>query len=122
MAGQKHEALTVKDTETSKLNLKLHELKILHHNVQSLNNKLLELSISLSSDDTNADVLCFTEQWLRENEISSVYIDQFKLVSSFSRPTRTGGGSSIFVRNFLRTKYVITLKDQGVKIPLNYQQ
>ena len=73
MAGQKHEALNVKDTETSKLNLNLHELKI-HHNVQILNNKLLELSISLSFDDISADVLCFTEHWLRENQLSRVCV------------------------------------------------
>jgi len=98
MAGQENETLNVKVTDTSTLNLKSHELKILHHNVQSLNNKLLELSISLSIDDINADILCFTEHWLRENQLNSVHIDQFKLVSSFSRSIRTGGGSSIFVK------------------------
>ena len=60
MAGQKHEKLNVKNTETSKYNSELHKLKILHRNVQSLN-KLLELSISLSFDEINADILCFTE-------------------------------------------------------------
>jgi len=113
MAGHEHEALKVKDTATSKLNFKLHKLKILYHNVQSLNNKLLEISISLSFDDINADVLCFTEHWLKENQLSSVHIDQFKLVSSFNRPTRTGRGSSIFVKNFICTKDVDYLKGSG---------
>jgi len=80
MAGQENETLNVKVTDTSTLNPKSHELKILHHNVQSLNNMLLELSISLSIDDINADILCFTEHWLGENQLNSVYIDQFKLV------------------------------------------
>ena len=113
MAGQENETLNVKVTDTSTPNLKSHELKILHHNVQSLNNKLLELSISLSIDDINADILCFAEHWLGENQLNSVYIDQFKLVSSFSRSIRTGGGSSIFVKNFLRTKDVDYLTGFG---------
>jgi exonuclease III len=113
MAGQKREALNVKDIKTSKINYKIHELKILHHNVQSLNNKLLEISISLSFDDINSDILCFTEHWSRESQLNSIYIDQFILVSSFNRPNRTGGGSSIFVRNFLCTKDITYIKGLG---------
>ena len=113
MAGHLHKSLHVKDTETSKLDLNLYELKILHHNVQSLNNMLLEISISLSFDDISVYVLCFTEYWLRENQLSSAYNDQFKLVSSFSKSSRNGGGSGIFIRNFLHTKDVDYLKGLG---------
>jgi hypothetical protein len=81
--------------------------------VQSLNNKLLELSISLSFDEIYADILCFTEHWLRENQLNSVHIDQFKLVSNFGRATRTGGRSSIFVRNCVCTKDIDYLKGLG---------
>jgi hypothetical protein len=62
----------VKDFETSKQNLNLYNLKILHHKIQSLNNTVLEISIFLSFDSLNADVLCFTERWLREDLLSSV--------------------------------------------------
>ena len=75
MAEHHHESLNVKDSETSKLDLNLYELKILHHIVQSLNNKLLEISISLTFDDISVDVLCFTEHWLRENQLNSIYIN-----------------------------------------------
>jgi len=51
----------MKDIETSKRDLNLYDLKILYHNIQSLNNTLLEISILLSFDSLNADVLCFTE-------------------------------------------------------------
>jgi len=51
----------VKDIETSKRDLNLYDLKVLHHNVQSLTNKVLEISILLSFDSLNADVLCFTQ-------------------------------------------------------------
>ena len=48
-----------------------------------------------------------------KDKLSSVYIDQFGLVISFSRPTRNGGWSCIFVRNFLCTKDVDYLKGLG---------
>jgi hypothetical protein len=55
MAGHQHEALNGKDTETSTIDLNSYELKILHYNVQSMNNKLLETSILLSFDNINVD-------------------------------------------------------------------
>ena len=81
--------------------------------MQCLNNKLLEISILLSFDDISVYVLYFTEHWLRENQLGSVYIDQFKLVSSFSRSSRNGKGSGSFVRNILHTKEVEYLKGLG---------
>jgi exonuclease III len=98
MARQQYDPSKVKDTKTRKSNYNAHGLKLLHHNVQSLSNKLTELSITLSLEETSVDVLCFTEHWLSEYQLSSIYIDQYKLVSSFSRSSRLGGGSSIFVK------------------------
>ena len=112
MDGQENKS-DVKTNDTRTQTRKLHKLVILHHNVQSLYNKLLDISISVSTDDINADVLCFTEHWLKMNQIDTVYIDQFKLVSSFSRSTRSGGGSSIFIKDFLRTKEVVYINRLG---------
>src|SRR5215469_15423049 len=103
----------VKTTDTSTQKSRPYELVILHHNVQSLFNKLLDLSISISTKDINADVLCFTEHWLKKNQLDTIYIDNFKLVSSFSRSTRIGGGSSIFVKDFLKTKEVVYVNRLG---------
>ena len=66
MAENQHETLNVKDAETSELDLNLYVLKILHFNVQRFNNNLLQISISLRFGNINVDVLCFTEQWLKE--------------------------------------------------------
>jgi hypothetical protein len=55
----------------------------------------------------------FTEHWLRENQLISIYIEQFMFVSSFSRFSRNGGGSGIFVRNYLHNKDVDDLKRLG---------
>lgn len=37
-----------------------------HHNVQSINNKLLELAVLLHSELESLDVICFSEHWLKE--------------------------------------------------------
>ena len=74
MAGQEIKSLNVKTNGTSTQKCKSYELIILHHNVQSLNNKLLDLSLSLSTDEVNADVLCFSEYWLKVNQFNSVYM------------------------------------------------
>jgi len=47
------------------------------------------------------------------NQLDTISIDQFKLVSSFSRSTRLGGGSSIFVKEFIRTKEVVHINRLG---------
>jgi len=57
MAGQQHESRNGKDIETSKIDLNSYELKILHYNVQSMNNKIPEISILLSFDNINVDVV-----------------------------------------------------------------
>jgi hypothetical protein len=44
----------------------------------------LELSI-LSLDYINVDILCFTEHWLKEEQIKVLNINQFKLVTNISR-------------------------------------
>jgi hypothetical protein len=79
-------------------------LKVLHHNIQSLNNKTLELSLFIHDTDIMIDVLCFTEHWLSMDQISLINVGQYSLRSKFCRTTKKGGGSCIFVRNFLQTK------------------
>jgi hypothetical protein len=89
-------------------------LRVLYHNVQSLHNKLGELSLISSLNHMNMDVLCFTEHWLSSDHINIVNIDQFKLVSSFNR-NNWGGGSCIFVRKFLQTKQINYLYGIGLE-------
>jgi hypothetical protein len=100
MAGQQHESLNGKDIETSNIDLNSYELKILHHNVQSMINKLLDISNLLSFDNINVDVVLLKT---KDNQLSSVQIDQFRLVSSSNRFSRNGGRSGV-VRNFLHNK------------------
>jgi hypothetical protein len=85
---------------------KSYEIWLLHHNVQSLSNKLLDIAILLATDHSNLNILCFTEHWLLEGQLKVLNIDGFRLVSSFSRSHSASGGSCIFVRNSIDTKDV----------------
>ena len=46
----------------------------------------------LSFGNINVDVLCSTEHWLREDQLSSVYIDQFRFVGSLVDPPKIADG------------------------------
>jgi hypothetical protein len=85
-------------------------LSILHHNVQSINNKLLELNILLQSELADVDVFCLSEQWLREECIKLISTDNFKLASNCSRRKCDHGGSSIYVKHHVQNKEINYLK------------
>ena len=78
-------------------------VSILHHNVQSINNKLLELNALLQSELAEVDVLCLSEHWL-------ISTDKFKLASNFNRSKSDHGGSSIYVKYHVQTKEINYLK------------
>jgi exonuclease III len=81
-------------------------ITMLHHNIQSLNNKILELTVYLHNNEKLVDVLCFTEHWMVDDQIKLINLDQYRLRSYFCRNIRRGGGVCIFVRDMLRVKQV----------------
>jgi hypothetical protein len=88
-------------------------LNILHHDIQSLANKLLELNVLLSAWSPSPDILCFSEHWLQRNQILYLNIDQYKLADSFCRINDKHGGSCIFVSKSIKTREVSSLKSLG---------
>jgi hypothetical protein len=92
-------------------NFKGNNFTVLHHNVQSLWNKRMELAVLLNTTLNGIDALCFTEHWLDEDELALVEISKFKLVSKFCRKLSKSGGSCIFVNKELKTREVSFLND-----------
>jgi hypothetical protein len=88
------------------MNFNDYNLRLLHHNVQSLNNKLIDTAMMLIVDNANVNILCFTKHWLLEAQMIVLNIDQFRLVSNFRRSYSTSGRSCIFTRNTIQTKEV----------------
>ncbi|PNF35448.1 hypothetical protein B7P43_G04120 [Cryptotermes secundus] len=79
-------------------------IQIFHQNVQSLNNKKLNIDILLSDKELDSDVLCITEHWLSEKEIGYYNFDNYSLISKFCRENKKNGGSCIYVKSNLEAK------------------
>lgn len=66
--------------------------------MQCIRNKIHELEIILNGSLKHVNILCVTEHWLKEQEISYYTIQNFKLCSIFYRTNNKNGGSAIFVK------------------------
>jgi hypothetical protein len=67
----------------------------------------------LQSELEEVEVLCLTEHWLKEEYIKLISIDEFKLVSNFSRSESIHGGTCIYVKHYLKTREVNYLNGIG---------
>ena len=81
------------------------KLKILYFNSQSLSNKLNALNSLLST--LNYDIICVTETWLNGKISDSLLLHNLPYsIVRCDRITRQGGGSCIFIANYLSFKIV----------------
>jgi exonuclease III len=94
-------------------------LTVLHQNIQCISNKLLDIDLVLKSRVENIDVLCFTEHWMKEDYLNLIKIEQYKLVSHFSRKKYNHGGSCIYVKNSIITKEVNCI--QGLSVEKDFE-
>lgn len=70
---------------------------MLHYNIQGISNKNDMLSLYLS--DKKFDILCFTEHWLKINDLNHLLIHDYNLISSFCRTANIRGGVAIYAAN-----------------------
>lgn len=75
---------------------------LFHVNIQCISNKLEEISLFL--DNTNFDIVCFSEHWQDNVTINSFTIPHFTLAAHFCRNTNKHGGVAIFVKNTVKYK------------------
>jgi hypothetical protein len=80
------------------------KLSTLHQNIQSTGNKQIEVDLAFKLDLKDIDVFCFTERWQKEDFLKLICIDQYKLVSYFSRAQHNHGGSCVYVGKNICTK------------------
>lgn len=91
------------------------KLSLLYINVQSLSNKVLELNVLLDEEEPN--VFCISETWMREDAIKALHLENYTLISFFSRRDFRGGGTAIFAKkDFNNSKFSsITIETQCIE-------
>lgn len=70
-------------------------LTILHHNIQSVRNKTLEIEVflnELSQNGIDINLICFTEHWLNLNEVEYFSINNNVVINHFCRDQFRCGG------------------------------
>ena len=90
-------------------------LSVLCQNIQSINNKQIQLDLVLKLRLNNTEVLCFTEHWVKADYLNLIQVDQCKLQSYFSRKMSDHGGSRIYVKKGIRTKEFNSFKCIGIE-------
>jgi hypothetical protein len=65
-------------------------------------------------------VACLTEHWIKEEYLTIIQLDQYKLVSYFGRKNHNHGGSCIYVKKNISTKDVNYL--QGISLEKDYEK
>lgn len=73
-----------------------HTLKLLQLNVQSLPNKINRLTLLL--EEELPDIVSVAEHWCDVDNMRTMAIPGYTLISSFCRPSRKHGGSAIYAK------------------------
>ena len=76
---------------------------IIHQNVQSIGNSIDRLNDMLNTN-RQCEILCITEHWKQEEQLRSLSITDFRLISVFCREEGKHGGSAVYSKKSLKCK------------------
>lgn len=96
--GKSNEATTTQVTKK----LILSKMSIMHLNIQGIAGKRTQLEVILENHPV--DILCISEHWLTNLEMSNYKINNYNLVNSFCRENHIRGGICIFAKPDLNFK------------------
>lgn len=78
------------------------DFSISYLNTQGMVDK--DVLINEFSNDNIIDILCISEHWCREEELSYKVLDDYTLINSYSRKHHLHGGVAIYVKTHLAPK------------------
>ena len=76
----------------------MNNIILYHQNVQSLTNKIDELSVILHNNYIGPHFVCFSEYHLKERELLKITFDSYTLASGYCRENSLVGGVCIFTK------------------------
>jgi exonuclease III len=79
----------------------INNITLYHQNIQSLTNKIDELSIIMHKNYIGPHFVCLTEHHLKETEITKISFEVYTLASGFCRKNSLGGGICILINKNL---------------------
>ena len=88
---------------------------VLHQNIQSIKNKLLEIEVLIKDLDEAPTVACFTEHWSTDEEKFSMQLEGYNLKATFCRKNMDHGGSCIFLRDGVDGMEIQELKQKSIE-------
>lgn len=94
-------------------------VKVFHLNIQCLSNKSDELAGWLSQEDF--DVLALSEHWLTNEQIKTVSLPNFVLISFFCRTKSCHGGVAIYVKDTLKHHFTqVNIDNYSIEIAAEF--
>jgi exonuclease III len=72
---------------------------LFYQNIRGLSDKCEELHCSLITSKIIPTIICITEHYTTEQNLSTIYLEGYTLAANYSRSSSKGGGSCIYVRN-----------------------
>lgn len=78
----------------------------MHQNVQCIRNKVNQIELIL--DETQTDILCVTEHWLKCEELSSINLTGYDKANFYCRTTYIHGGVGIFIKKGMKYQKIET--------------